>query len=275
MKVVGLCKTFSCGDFLPAILNVIYERLDAIVFVHSSINWAGQLGDNECEPVIRQWEKDNKVKGEKIHHLYTKSSAQKEQCQVGYSYIKENLKPDWIFNFDSDEVWGVSMFHTLLEQASIGEPYNGIAVKMHTYVKSPFYRVSPEEPCTPCVMVRPLFSELQGTRGNFTRPMLVLPELKFHHFSYVRMSEQEVFNKIRTSTVGDQEDAKILTNIDLEKWRQEKWDKLPNVRNFHTTFTLEHAWQSIEVVTEDDLPASVLNLPIIDKYRNLKVRVTE
>lgn len=262
MKITGLCKTFSCGDYLPAILKTIYPFMDKIVFVNSDTNWIGQKGVNECTRVIDMWSNESDLQ-KKIVKLNCSASTQEEQYQVGYDYIKNNIDADWIFIFDTDEVWDCVNLQTLISHAKSNESINAYAVKMHTYIKSPLYRITPEEPCTPCVMVRPVFNSLNGIRGNSTRPMVILPEVKFHHFSYVRKTEHEVFNKIRTSIVGDCEDLSILKTIDLQVWKKEKWDKLPTSKNLQTTAGFESAWAGVEVIDKSKLPLSIQSLPII------------
>ena len=89
MKTVGLCKTFSCADFLPAILNTIVPKLDYIVFVNSYVNWLGQVGDNECLPVIKNWK-------ENAEHILAQNSGE-EMWYKSYKVRICKVERDYIF----------------------------------------------------------------------------------------------------------------------------------------------------------------------------------
>ena len=180
MRIVGLCKTLSCGEFLPAILETIYPQLDYIVFVNSDTNWLEEKTGNECKPFINSFVDIDK----KIVNLECSLNNQRDQYAYGYNFIREHLKPDWIFVFDTDEVWEDGQLEKLFNLAASNEEVNAIAANMFTYIKSPFYRIDPPEPLKPCVMVRPLFNRLQGIRGNNTLPKAVPNSIYFHHFSY-------------------------------------------------------------------------------------------
>ena len=89
----------------------------------------------------------------------------------------------------------------------------------------------------------------------------------FHHFTYVRLNESDVFKKIETTLHGDREDIPMCTLVDMDKWRVDKWDKLPNAKDFHTTKHYEKSWHEIKVIEECDLPKTVLGTEIINKWR--------
>lgn len=266
MKIVALCKTFSGPDFVEAAIESLYSFVDAIVFVHSTRDWDGkEHNGNEVFPVVQAWAAVHD-KQHKIHNLVGDWPAQKKQYDVGYDYIRSKLPCDWVMFFDTDEVWDYANLETAHGLLSKHVEVNAVAAYMHTYIKSPFYRVTPAEMCKPTVFIRPAFGRVNGIRGNQTRPRIIPEHLFFHHFTYVRRYERDVFRKVSTTLIGDREDVPNTQLVDIEKWRKEKWDKLPNATDFHTTAHFEKSWHAIRVVRPADLPASLRDKPILKEF---------
>jgi hypothetical protein len=268
MKVIGLCKANSCNEFIEAALESVYDYVDGIVFSNSNYNWLGEYKQNEVLPVVDNWQKKHDNKN-KIHHVNVDVCSQRDQENIGYKYIQENFNPDWIWIFDSDEVWQTEQFLRLKHVAEKAHMYNSIHAKMKTFIKSPFYMVDPPEMCKPAVLIRPIFNYLNGTRGNNVKPFYLDNDLYFNHYSYVRKKEIDVFSKIYTTLKGDQEDVKQSSLVDIEKWKREKWNKLPHATDFHTTKGYEKSWHKIKVVGMEHVPETLRNKDIIKQF-NLK-----
>ena len=267
-KVIGLCKALTCADFLPAILPMLLEQLDAIVFVLPNKDWLGNEKENVVTSFIMTDPFVSSHMGEedsRIHLVGSDSIDQMEQYNAGYAYIKENFDADWIFIFDTDEVWDDASLQTLLQTAEKENIANGLSSLIYTYVKSPFYQVEPQEPLTPCVMFRPIYKEVPGIRGNGALPMKIV-DLAFHHFSYVRATEQELLDKITVSTHADNIKEIVIHTVNLDVWKKEKWDKMPNVTNFHTSNGFQKNWHKLRVVDKTELPYEILELPIVKKF---------
>jgi len=259
MKIVGICKALTCGDFIPAVLDGMYNLVDEIVFLYPERDWNGNVRVNEVASVVRKWKRENDY-ALKITELNTELINQEEQ----YNYVIENvckeLKPDWNFIFDTDEVWEESQLQKLFEIAEKTVYENAIYCKMHTYIKSPLYQIEPCEPCMPCVMVRGIPGLFRGVRGNMTRPGIGIDHIKFHHFSYVRNNEREVFEKVKLSTAADG-----LQTVNVSEWILNKWNMLPDATDFHTTRYAENYWESVRVIDERELPEAVRALPIFKR----------
>ena len=263
MKIISLTKIFDGYEFIEASIEALYDFVDKFVFVNSDVNWLGETG-NTIEPVIKKWKKKNDSLN-KIFIIDCNVSSQKEQYDVGYKFIKDNFICDWIMLFDADEVWDHANLQRAKKYLNNSLLYNSISAKMHTYLKSPFYRVSPPEMCEPTVFIRPVHCELLGIRGNGVKPKLFTKDLFFHHFTYVRFKEKDVFKKIQTSLIGDREDVSQTQLVDLKKWKKEKWDKMPKVFNMHTTKHFEKSWRRIKKIKLIDLPKSLHNKKIIQR----------
>ena len=255
MKIIGLCKTFSGPEFIEAAIEELYPFLDKFVFVNSNVSWIGEKG-NTVRKRIKQWAKKND-KDNKIIIFDVNAKSQGEQYQQGYEFIKNNFSPDWVMMFDTDEVWDKLNLNIAKKYLVEGIEYNAIGANMHTYIKSPFYRVTPPEYCKPTIFIRPVHNSILGIRGNYVTPRIIPKDLFFHHFTYVRYNEEDVFKKIDTTLIGDKE-AEVTTElVNMEKWKKNKWDKLPKATNFHTTKHFEKSWHKIKVIGTKDLPNSV------------------
>lgn len=266
MKVVALCKTLTGHEFVEAAIEAIYDYVDAIVFIHSHIGWDGIPFDNTVLPVVAAWasqnDKDNKIESYTGHW-----KSQEEQYKFGYRMIQAIHNPDWVMMIDTDEIWDYANLELAFKRILPNELVaNSIAANMYTYIKSPFYRVEPSEMCKPAVFVRAVFPDMFSIRGNCMLPRLVHPDLWFHHFTYVRESENEIFRKIQRTLYGDKEDVPQSYLVDMEKWKREKWEQLPNCTDFHTTAEFETSWHSIQEVDIEDLPMTVQNKPIVQKF---------
>lgn len=265
MNIVAMYKTFSCYEFIEASIEAIYPYVSKIVMVDSNVNWLGEKGINEVVPVVKAWE--NKYDAErKIFHFQANIANQREQCNAGYQWIRSVLKPDWIMLPDTDEVFDKENMERLVYCIGHAVCFNSIHAAMSTFIKSPFYKVVPDEWCHPCVAVRPIHKNLSGTRGNQTGAAWLPADLRFCHYSYVRSNQEDVFKKIRVTERGDQDDVPENRTVDIDKWRKEKWDKLPNCEDFHSTSGYAASWHKIKVVGMGEVPETLRDKPIIQQY---------
>ena len=248
LKIVALCKTFRGEEFVEAMIESIYNEVEAIVFVNSNISWVGERG-NTVKQVVESWCLKNDVAG-KIFQIDFDSINQIDQYEFGFNCIKRDFKSDYVLLVDTDEIWDegdINKCKIFIEKSEV-EAYT---INMRTYIKSPFYRLKNIEPCQPTVFVKSTCPQIIGVRGNGVHPRVNIPNIFMHHFSYVRKSEEEIIHKIKATTKSDG-----LQTIDIDKWKKEKWDLLPNptVKNLHTSKGFEHYWESVEEITREELP---------------------
>lgn len=71
------------------------------------------------------------------------------------------------------------------------------------------------------------------------------------------------YKKIDTSLLGDREDVPQTYLVDMKKWKEEKWDKMPKAYNFHTTKGFEKSWHRLKTVSIEDLPETVRSKEIV------------
>lgn len=261
-NIVALCKTHMCNEFIEAAIESIYDHVDKIVFVNSDVDWLGVKSKNEVVGVVNNWKSSNDTM-DKIFNFEANVDNQYLQYNIGYHFIKDVYNPQWILCFDTDEIWDKSNILRLVKYSREFIEYNAIHSYMHTYIKSPFYRVTPPEMCKPCVLFRPIHKDIFGIRGNQTGNSIIPSDLFFHHFTYVRRNESDVFKKIQTSLVGDRDDVPNCDLVDIGDWIINKWNKLPNAVDFHTTKHFERSWHKIVKIKLNDLPETLQNKEIL------------
>lgn len=253
LRIVALYKTFCGPEFVAASLASIYPHVDAIVMVHSSVGWDGSKG-NTVQAAAEAWSTANDSEG-KVVHLVTgpELKDQTAQCNYGLQEALKRYDPDFFLLIDTDEVWDA---HALIEaKRRLVDDHKHVrfTCRMCTYVKNPLYRVRPPERCQPTVFLRNVPGlAFHGPRCNKLSPVTHWSDVFFHHFTYVRETDDLVFAKIQTSTIGD--GCKTKT---LDVWRREHWDKIPFTLNLHTTIGEETSWARLIEITVGELPEQV------------------
>lgn len=247
LKTVALYKAFSGNEFVKASIASIYSHVDKIVFIHSDVSWLGETGNDVMLPV-EIWKAEHDSEDKIVQEIGTYRS-QEEQYARGLDLIKTHYPCDYILIIDTDEVWEDEPLSTLLSYVAMDQNVDAVRCRMHTYIKDVHYRITPPEPCTPVVLVKSDIKEFAGVRGNNIQPSATLETVFFHHFTLIRRNEEDIFKKIIASNKGDG-----MEHVNIDKWREEVWDKIPDVKNFHMTKGYEHCWQQLVTVTDNELP---------------------
>lgn len=261
-KPIALCKAWCGNEFVTAAIESIYHHVDKIVFVHSKISWCGEQG-NDVRTVVEEWAKahDNE---QKVINLDFTNQDQYKQYLHGIEYITKNFNNEFILFFDTDEVHEPEQLKGTIEFANERPEYNAFCMGMHTYIKSPFYRIDPPENLKPVVLYRVKSGAFLGCRGCAT-PNQVQVTSKFHHFTYVRKSEEALFTKIDNIYEAEKD---AYGHVDLDVWKRDKWDKLPDAKDFHTAEGYQGNWKGIKIIELKDLPASTRELQIVREWIN-------
>jgi hypothetical protein len=259
MKIVALIKTFSGHEFATSSLDSIYDFCEKIIYVHSNKSWSGKEG-NTVYSIVENWKKEYDKK-DKIINLYGDWTNQDSQYDYGFQFIKKNLESDFIMLVDTDEIWDKQNLDLSRMYLTNHKNINAFSCNMHTYIKNPLWKVQPCEPCKPIIFIRNSVNNMLGVRGNGINPKLYMNNVYMHHFCYVRETENEIKDKFINSEIGD----KNVSN-DYNDWKINKWDKLPNVFDFHPTKGAETCWHSIKIINKNELPITVQNNKILEKW---------
>ena len=259
MEIVAFYKAFQGHEWIEASIESIYNYVSKIVIFNTNINWSNQKDINTIKPVVEEWKKNNDHL-DKIMQIDFNSNDQTAQYVEGFKYIKQNFKHDFIMAIDTDEVWDDFNFTKAIQCMSNNPNVQVFHTDMLTYVKSPFYRVDPPELCKPSVFYRngDLYKHC---RSHPPCNWIIMSDVLYHHFTYVRDNEDDIIKKIALCSAGEK-----LPSVDLNKWKIEKWDKLPNATNFHCDPAYTHSWQRCKVIDLNGLPFAVRNKPIVKKY---------
>lgn len=262
MNIVALYKTFRGEEFLEASIRSIYDRVHKIVLVNSEISWTGRKG-NTCKEVIKKFvDTENK-----LISIDCDTSNQLEQCDIGFQYIKYHFDCDFVMLIDTDEVWDNKNLDSAIKCLE-DDPRHDVVyrVGIYTYIKSPYYRVTPIEPLKPVVFVstkRNYLGSSQRCHGLESVTMQTKDKLSifYHHFVYVRKDFNTVLEKIISSHVSENREYQ-----DMSEWIPQVWNRLPRLQGkwkdgFHPAIGFQGHWSKLEKVELKSLPEVFTQFP--------------
>lgn len=245
-RLVAIYKTWDGGEFIDASLASIYESVDAIVMVHSEVSWLGERGNTVRAPAVK-WCEEHDREG-KVHHLETETSVQEEQYALGLEYIERHNLGDLIMVVDADEVWEACYIENALRQIQ-ESPHPVYRCQMHTYLKTPFFRVLPPAG-TPVAFLQKGGYLTKSPRGCRARA-LTLRNVWMHHYTYVRESRAAVERKLHQSARADGgEDV-------VDGWMESVYDRLPDGRDLHAFVRWREMWHRIDKLWITELPPAM------------------
>lgn len=256
MRLIALYKTFDGGEFVDASLASIYEHCEAIVMVHSDVSWLGERG-NTVRAAAIEWCNEHDQSG-KVHHVDVSLGTQEAQYQTGLEYISRHKLPyDAILAVDADEVWEDQYFEQAKRQIS-ENPFIAYRSNMHTYLKTPFFRVYPPFG-SPTVFLRDPRWLLKSPRGC-EAPALQLDNVWMHHYTYVRESRAAVERKLHQSCLADGGEMVV------PKWMETVYDKLPFGENLHGFVRWRQVWERVDKVWLPDVPPAMRSASLLKQW---------
>lgn len=255
MNVVALYKTFSGPEFMEASLRGIFPWVNKVVCVHSNISWTGEEGNTVAPVVERLIQKNGSTWEDWIVNLYGDFKTQEEQYQFGIDWIHNNLEFELIMLIDTDEIWDDKNLELAFKKIKQYPDRDCFSTRLFSYVKSIFYRIDPIELCRPTVFLRPTVKKLQGARGWEQPNRALLHEVYFHHFTFVRFSEDDIRKKFLTSIAGDGEGA---VGFSCDDWMDTKWKHLPYGELLHYQEQAKASWFRVKIVWKTELPLAIL-----------------
>jgi hypothetical protein len=256
MRLVALYKTWDGDEWIEASLASIYDHVDAIVMVHSEVSWLGELGNTVRGPALKWTDEHDTEK--KIHHLNVNCTTQEEQYAEGCRYIRANIPFDAVLAIDSDEVWEGDYLEAGKEQFAKLRNVPAARCWMHTYIKTPFYRVDPPWGM-PTVFFRDPEHLILSPRGC-QAPAELLHDVWMHHYTYVRRSPDLVWRKIQQSCLADKDE------LIVENWMDRVYERLPLGRNIHAFVKWREVWHCIRQIWWSDLPKAVRECEFIKHW---------
>lgn len=257
MRLIALYKTWDGGEFVDASLASVYEHCEAIVMVHSDVSWLGEHGNSVKDRAV-EWCVSHDVAG-KVHHVDVSLQSQEAQYAAGLEYIHRHKLPhDAILAVDSDEVWE-DQYLERAKQQLVDRPFVAYRCNMHTYLKTPFYRVHPPFG-SPTVIFRDPLLLLKSPRGC-QAPALQFDNVWMHHYTYVRETRASVERKLHQSCLADGNE------IVVPNWMTQVYDKMPAGRDFHGFLRWRHVWSELHKIWLDEVPPAMRQAKLLKMWK--------
>jgi predicted O-methyltransferase YrrM len=249
---VALIKAYRGGEWLECSLESVWGHTDGAVVVLGETSWVPEVsGANNCRRPLESFRLRHPEYPVVICDA-TPGAQSSTQCDIGLDAISSHFGPETaVLILDTDEVWAGDSLEALRDAVWSNPGIHYFRSSLHSYVKSPLYQVWPLERPNPCVALQ--HAKPQNTYNRFavTSPQtLMLPDIVFHHFTYVRESEADLRDKFQTTSSQE----KIPSD---PTWWERVWPGLPAGRNLHMTPGFEHCWREIKV-----LPDVPVDLPV-------------
>ncbi len=256
MKIIGICKTFRGNEFAIESLNSCYNHLDQMIYIHGETDWLGRPGNNVRALIEGAADPDKKS----IHFSAPPKYTQAQQYEIAIDYLLgKGIEFDYLYLVDTDEVisekdWA-TINQTLAENASLKTPVLAYKCRLHTYIKSPFYRIEPTVTLQPVTFIHRAAVKpgIIGIRGStLSKGARLLSTVYIHHFTSVRYSLDDVWAKHETSCGSEKEPL-----CDKETWVKTIWNNLPFSKNLLPLKNHIALWAGVKVVTLNELPEIV------------------
>lgn len=257
MRIVALYKTWDGGEFVDASLASVYDHCEAIVMVHSDVSWLGEHG-NTVKPLAIEWCNEHDKSG-KVHHVDVSLTSQEAQYAAGLDYIARHKLPhDAILAIDADEVWEDQYFERAKQQI-VTHPFIAYRCNMHTYLKTPFYRVHPPfgSPTVLFLDARQLIKSPRGCQA----PARQLDNVWMHHYTYVRETREAVERKLHQSCQADGGET-VVPN-----WMTQVYDRMPAGRNLHGFVRWQQAWRELKKIWVDEVPPAMRGAKLLKLWK--------
>ena len=246
-SIVAMYKLFFGEEWLEASVESIIDQVDWVVLAVSDRAWSdAPIEGDDLTQVI---ERLKSRFGSKILPFTGSWASQLQHVSDALDWIRRNLpKTTHVLYIDSDEVYTSEQAARLVGYAhDVRYTTRALAVSLHTYFRTIYYRIDPPEPITPLA----LFPVFPGTRFTTFRRVNIRQmhvPVWMHHFSYVRRSDE----RIRAKLEAFKDDEALIPG-----WYENVWLKwTPETKDFHPT--RPEAYHSVVPVLPEELPPSVV-----------------
>lgn len=174
------------------------------------------------------------------------------QYRVGLEVVRSSFGREvGVLVVDTDEVWDAhALMHLRAEMANSKADYFRSGI--WTYLRSPLYRVAPQEKSRVVVGLRSPEVAVGESRFSGLRGKGEISDVpcSFHHFGYVRLDPEEIKVKLGHTASQDRD-------LPASGWKERVWDELPAGSNLHPVFGHEHCWPAVGNVKTALLPPQV------------------
>ena len=248
-KIIAVSRAFYGDEWMKISLKSVENHVHKILIVTSNKTWSktSERPDN-----INKIFEDLHNQSKKYHLLRGSWDDQIQQQNDFLNFIRKNHSEcTHILFIDTDEIYEDHEIQKLLELTKKNKTFNSvIRVKMFTYIKSIYYRVSPQEIYQPIAII-PIrdyvyFSDVRAVK---TCPVYY-SDVNMHHFSLVRKNIERIRLKFNNR-------AKSFNRV--ENWYEKYYLNFDmNMKDFHPIIGNENQWHSIKKITPEELPQGVV-----------------
>lgn len=252
-KIIVLCEAYFGAEWMELSLKKLEPYVEKILVVIGEDTYdSSGIPRENVDEIYGKLSKNNY----KYDILRGRWSSEQEQQNDALNYIRNNHKEcTHLFKVDTDEIYTPKELLKIKEIIRKPAFFNKILrVKMYTYIKTVFHRVSPIEEYCPIAIIPILpYIQFSGPRQAVGANYKIM-DCKMHHYSLVRKKDESIQTKFKTR--GD-----VKTNQLVENWYQKFYIGFnEKMTNFHTIKGSETQWKTIETVSENKLPKGVPEL---------------
>lgn len=268
LKIISITPCYQGNDFIKAMTDSIYNTCYKMLFFHSMVSWKGQSDSigNTCLPVMSEWKKVNDY-ADKIVNISCSFDNQLDHYTYAVDFAKRHYpEADLILVLDTDEIFDDENLQRAIQHIKDDNlSHTSYSCKMFTYLKSPFWRISPTEGCSPVFALNPKkVKEITGVRCNKVSDRKHFEDVKYHHMCYVRANDDSIRRKFKSIQIADQAPS-------VPTWITNVYDKInsktySSMKNVHPSAHATTAWQSIIKVNKSDLSPYLQKDPILNLW---------
>jgi predicted O-methyltransferase YrrM len=269
MKPLVACfKTFRGGEWFEMSLESVRPHCAGIVVVSCLLPWKGLPGterrdtagqsENCREPLSRFRARHSGYPVTEVRIDHRCNS--RDQYTAGLRAVRASHGSECgVLIIDSDEVWEGKDLTRLKEAMTEDRKSLYFRSGIWTYLRSPFYRVHPQERARVVVGLAspevPLGdSRFSGLAKIVGKHRIADVDCSYHHFGYVRLNPEEITVKLSNTSSQDAVPNRL-------NWKQEVWDNLPSGHNIHPAMGYFSCWQGVKEIGLDDLPPFISERP--------------
>lgn len=258
--LVALYKVYRGGEWFTASLESIRSHCAGIVVVASEQPWrnspAPMLPENCRRPLEAFQDAHRDCTVLTLRHGEAQTSE--EQYAAGLAVIKAVFGSGvGILLIDTDEIWEEAELLALRRAMTAHPRAKWFRSGIWTYLRSPLYRVAPQEKARPVVGLanadvptgRSRLADLYrlSTGGD---DVFDVPNCNVHHYGYVRVDPEELVGKLASVATQDKVGS-------VPEWKQRVWDRLPVGENLHPQVGFARCWSRVEELPLRRQPALV------------------
>lgn len=246
-KVVAHYKIFNADEWLEASIFMIIRDVYKVVITISDRSWGESMLDsnpsNETILTTLQQRYPGKV-------VINRGSwkLQLDQVEAGLEFIKQHIpEATHLLYIDTDEIYEHGELKKLLSLARKLSTFNReIRIHFHSYFKSPYYRIDPEEPLRPMALF-PIRNFVHFIGIRTVNLGFVEAHIWLHHMSYVRKNDEDIRRKMLTHKEDESTDISWYETVYC------KWS--PEHTNFHPK--QPELFKGVKVLSEQEVPAII------------------